>query len=128
MSIFRPELQSLGTQPYLPIKITHEKHIVSRAGDFQAQGSKINNLTEKTGADAVIRSGTFGEALLGALDKVSAYQQFSSNLNQAALLDPDSVNVEDVSIAMAEATMSLNIARTVLNRVVQSWRDLINTR
>jgi len=66
--------------------------------------------------------------MLGALDKVSAYQQFASSLNQAAIIDPDSVNVEDVTIAQAEAAMSLNIARNVLNRLVQSWRDLINTR
>jgi flagellar hook-basal body complex protein FliE len=66
--------------------------------------------------------------MLGALHQVSAYQQFASSLNQAAIVDPDSVNVEDVTIAQAEAAMSLNIARTVLNRLVQSWRDLINIR
>jgi flagellar hook-basal body complex protein FliE len=128
MSIFRPELNYLGTQTHMPIKVTHEKHIVTRPADFQRLGAKITGVGDTIGADAVIRSGTFADSMLGALDKVSASQQFASQLNQAALLDPDSVNVEDVTIAQAEAMMSLNIARSVLNRVVQGWRDLINTR
>ena len=128
MSIYRPELQGFGIRPYLPMNVTHEKHIVNKASDFYTMGNQINETGKKIGADAVIRSGTFSEAMLNALDKVSGYQQFASNLSQAALLEPDSVNVEDVMIAQAEANISLNITRNVLSRLVQSWRDLINTR
>ena len=128
MTIYRPELTSLGSAPDLPLKTTHPKHMNSEAADFLGEGSKITKTGEKIGADAVIRSGTFSEAMLGALDKVSAHQQFASNINQAALTDPDSVNVEDISMAMAQASVSLNITRNVLSRLVQSWRDLINTR
>ena len=128
MSIYRPELNSFGIQPYLPLNVTNENHISSKPGEFLEMGRKITETEKKIGADAVIRSGTFTESMLNALDKVSAYQQFASNLNQMAITDPDSVNVEDVMIAQAEATMSLNITRNVLSRLVQSWRDLINTR
>jgi flagellar hook-basal body complex protein FliE len=38
------------------------------------------------------------------------------------------VDVHDITTAQAKAALSLNIARNVLNRVVQGWRDLINTR
>jgi len=127
MSILRPEL-NFGNTPYLPMSVTHEKHMSVKKTEFSAMGNKITETGKKIGADAVIRSGTFTESMLGALDKVSAYEQFASGLSQAALIDPDLVNVEDVTIAQAEAAMSLNIARNVLNRVVQSWRDLINTR
>ena len=34
------------------------------------------------------------------------------------LVDPDSVDAHDVTIAMAKANLSLNITRTVLDRVV----------
>jgi len=128
MSLYRPELQSISAQPYLPLRVTHPNHIVSSNTEFLNLGGRITETEKKIGAEAVIRSGTFEEAMLGALDKVSAYQQFASSLNQMALVDPDSVNVEDVTIAQAEAMMSLNITRTVLNRIVQGWRDLINTR
>jgi len=127
MSIYKPEL-NFGSKPYLPMAVTHKDHFSAGAEEFSAMGNKITETGKKIGADAVIRSGTFTDAMLGALYKVSAYQQFASSLSQAAIIDPDSVNVEDVMIAQAEASMSLNIARTVLNRLVQSWRDLINTR
>ena len=127
MSIFKPEL-NFGNSPYLPMSVTHENHMSVKKIEFSAMGNKITETGKKIGADAVIRSGTFTESMLNALDKVSAYQQFASSLNQAAIIDPDSVNVEDVTIAQAEAAMSMNIARNVLNRLVQSWRDLINTR
>ena len=128
MSLYRPELASFGTQPYLPLRVTHPNHIVSGNTEYLSLGGRITDTEKKIGAGAVIRSGTFEEAMLSALDKVSAYQQYSSSLSQAALLDPDSVNVEDITIAQAEAMMSLNITRNVLNRIVQGWRDLINTR
>jgi len=128
MTIYRPELTGLGNMPDLALKVTHPNHMVSESADFLSEGDKITQTGKKIGADMVIRSGTFEEAMLNALDKVSAYQQFASNLNQAALVDPDSVNVEDVTMAMAEASMSLNITRNVLNRIIQGWRDLINTR
>jgi flagellar hook-basal body complex protein FliE len=38
------------------------------------------------------------------------------------------VDAHEVTLAMSRANMSLNIARTVLDRVVRAWRDLINTR
>jgi len=128
MSFFRPELQKFGLQPHLPMRVTHEKHIVSNPSDFNSLGANITGTGKKIGADMAIRSGTFADAMMSAMDQVSASQQRASNLNQAALIDPDSVNVEDVSIAMAEATLSLNITRNVLNRLVQGWRDVINTR
>ena len=102
--------------------------MISESVDFLSEGEKITDLSKKIGSDAVIRSGTFGEAMLGALDKVSAYQQFASSMHQAAIIDPDSVDVHDITIAQAQASMSLNITRNVLSRLVQSWRDLINTR
>jgi len=127
MTLYRPEL-SLGSLPDLTLKVTHKKHMASESVDFLSEGSKITDLGKKIGSDAVVRSGTFGEAMLGALDKVSAYQQFASSMHQAAIIDPDSVDVHDITIAQAEASMSLNITRNVLNRLVQGWRDVINTR
>jgi len=128
MNIIRPELTGLGNLPDLDLKVTHSKHLTSQTADFLAEGSKITALGEKIGADAVTRSGTFTNAMLGALDKVSSYQQYASNLHQAAIIDPDSVDAHDITIAQAYANTSLNITRNVLSRLVQSWRDLINTR
>lgn len=71
---------------------------------------------------------SFEDALLKAMDGVNAYQTENTSLVQQMLVDPDSVDAHDVTLAMSRANMSLNIARTVLDRVVRAWRDLINTR
>jgi flagellar hook-basal body complex protein FliE len=70
----------------------------------------------------------FENAMLKALDGVNATQVDSSNAIELMMTDPDAIDVHDVTIAMAKANMSLNITRTVLDRVVRAWRDLINTR
>jgi flagellar hook-basal body complex protein FliE len=80
------------------------------------------------GAGAVLPDETFADVMLQALDQVSAAQQFSSDLAQTAITDPAAVDPHDLTIAQAKARMSLDITRTILNRVVQGWRDLINTR
>jgi flagellar hook-basal body complex protein FliE len=114
--------------PQLPMRVTHPTHIVAKSTDFLAEGQKVIDMGRAIGSDAVIGSGTFSDTMLNALDRVSAQQQFASHLHQAAIIDPDSVNVHDITIAQAQARMSLDITRTVLNRMVQGWRDLINTR
>jgi flagellar hook-basal body complex protein FliE len=62
------------------------------------------------------------------LDKVSASDQFAASLAQAAIIDPESEDAHDITIAQAEASLALNITRNVLNRIVQGWKDIINTR
>ncbi|MDR2246721.1 MAG: flagellar hook-basal body complex protein FliE [Treponema sp.] len=125
MTIYRPELVN-GDK--VPMTVTHPNHLVSLKQPYAASGRAISALGEKIGAEAVIRSGTFEDAMLKALDKVSGLQQESSSLAQAAITDPDSVDIHDITIAQARANMSLNITRTILSRLVQGWRDLINTR
>lgn len=72
--------------------------------------------------------GSFGDAMLKAMDGVNADQAKSTDLVQQMLVDPDSVDAHDVTIAMAEASLSLNLARTIMSRVVTAWKDVINTR
>jgi len=127
-TIYRPELVNFNTLKDVPIKITHPYHMVPKFESILNQGAELAELGKKIGTDAVVRSGIFADSMLGALDKVSAYQQFASNMAQTAITDPDSVDPHDITIAQAEASMALNITRNVLSRIVQGWRDLINTR
>jgi flagellar hook-basal body complex protein FliE len=71
---------------------------------------------------------TFDEAMLQALNGVNDLQLESSDAIETMMTNPDAIDPHDVTIAMAKANMSLNITRTVLDRVVRAWRDLINTR
>jgi flagellar hook-basal body complex protein FliE len=125
MTLYRPELV---TGDKIPMNVTHPRHLVPQKGAFLSEGAALSELGNKIGAEAVLRSGSFEDAMLKALDTVSAQQQAPGDLIQAALTEPGSVDVHDITIAQAKAAMSLNITRTVLNRVVQGWKDIINTR
>jgi flagellar hook-basal body complex protein FliE len=132
MQIYKPELAA-GDK--VPLAITHPKHLVPSDGPFvvggrevPGRGSAISALGGMIGSDAAVRSGSFEDAMLHALDKISAEQQFSADLVQRAITDPQSMDPQDLTIAQAKAGMSLNIARNILSRVVQGWKDIINTR
>ncbi|MDR3172013.1 MAG: flagellar hook-basal body complex protein FliE [Treponema sp.] len=124
MTVFRPELVPASQ---VPLRVTNPKHFASAAAVNPA-GQTLSELGNKVGAEAALRSGTFEDVMLQALDKVSAQQHTANNLIQAAITEPGSVDVHDITIAQANASLSLNITRTVLSRLVQSWKDLINTR
>ena len=51
-----------------------------------------------------------------------------ANVQQKLITDPDEVNVSDVTIAMAKARMSLNLAQTVIDRLVSGWNEITTTR
>ncbi|MCL2067453.1 MAG: flagellar hook-basal body complex protein FliE [Treponema sp.] len=110
------------------MRLTRAKHMEVPDSPYAGSGRNILALEEKIGAQHVTRAGTFEQAMLQALDSVSGAQQFASHLQTEAILNPDSVDAHDVTIAQAQANLSLSITRNVLNRLVQGWRDLINTR
>ncbi len=78
--------------------------------------------------EGAAEGGSFEDALLSAMEGVDAYQAKGEDLLQRMIVDPDSVDAQDVTIAMAEANLSLNLAKTILSRVVTAWKDVINTR
>jgi len=107
---------------------THSKHLLPPDSPYSGSGNNILALRDKIGAQNITRAGTFEDTMLRALDKVSGSQHFANELQIEAIINPDSVDVHDVSMAMAEASMTLGITRNILSRLVQGWRDLINTR
>ncbi|MDR3304064.1 MAG: flagellar hook-basal body complex protein FliE [Treponema sp.] len=118
-------IPNLSLNSGLAMTVTNPKHI---ANPLAPTGAGVADAAKRIGAESVLQSEGFGDVMLRALDKVSGDQQRASGLIQAAITDPDSVDIHDVTIAQAEASMSLNITRTILNRLVQDWKDIINTR
>ena len=128
MTIQRPELLNVNTMREFPLTITHPYHVIPSFESLLNQGANISELGNRIGAEAVTRSGSFEDTMLKSLDRVSSYQQFASNLIEASIIDPESVDVHDLTIAQSQASLALNITRNILSRVVQGWRDIINTR
>jgi flagellar hook-basal body complex protein FliE len=70
----------------------------------------------------------FGNLLLSAIDSVNAQQTEAIDLAQAMITAPDEVSVHDVTIALANANLSLSMAKAVLDRGIQAYREIISIR
>ncbi len=73
-------------------------------------------------------TGSFENYLLDAVNYVNGKQMNSANNVEKLITDPESIDVHDVTIAMAEASMSLSLAQTVINRLVNSWNEITTAR
>jgi len=88
----------------------------------------INSFGKTPAAQPERKQGLFESYLLGAVDTVNTQQLNVDNLARQYVTDPDSVNVEDVTVAMAKAQQSLSLAQTVIDRLVTGWNELSTTR
>jgi flagellar hook-basal body complex protein FliE len=70
----------------------------------------------------------FGRALRSAFYRVNDLQRNSDQLTRALAVDPDSVDVHDVTIAAEKARMSLSLTKSITDRITQAYRELINLR
>jgi flagellar hook-basal body complex protein FliE len=128
---FKPKLMPVAQ---MPMTVTDSRHYSGAVKQAGTKGAEIAALGGSIGAGAVTFSqnnkaaGGFADAMLQALDGVSADQNLAGNLAQAAISDPGSVDPHDVTIAQAKAKMSLDIAQTLISRMVQGWRDITNLR
>lgn len=107
----------------LPIGMVHGDVV-----GVQRTNARHLDLNGNMGPDAAPGQASFGNAMLKAMEGVNSSQMEATELSQRMLTDPDSVNAHDITIAQAEASLSLNIARTVLDRVVRGWKEIINAR
>jgi len=71
---------------------------------------------------------SFGDVLAGAFNRVNDLQVESTGLGQQMIKDPDSVNIHDITIAMAEANLSLSMAKAVVDRSLKAYNEIINIR
>lgn len=66
--------------------------------------------------------------VMDELNTVNNLQLKSDELSRRLVTDPDSVDVHDVTVALAEANMALNITKAVVDRVIRAYRDIITAR
>lgn len=71
---------------------------------------------------------SFEQVLLQAFDKMNQKQTKVDSLSERMIVAPDSVDPHDVTIAMAEASLSLKMAQTVIDKAIKAWNDITTTR
>jgi flagellar hook-basal body complex protein FliE len=88
------------------------------AGEGEAPAASVAGETEKS----------FADILMGAIGNVNESQLNAMNLSQKMVTDPRSVNVEDVTIALADANLTLSMTKAVVDRALAAYREIINIR
>lgn len=89
---------------------------------------RADKTTEAASIQPANQSKSFQSYLLDALESVNTQQLDVTKVQEKMITDPDDVNVADVTIAMAKARMSLNLAQTVIDRLVSGWNEITTTR
>jgi flagellar hook-basal body complex protein FliE len=80
------------------------------------------------GTPAEQAEGGFASLFLQALGQVNQQQLRAQDLSQALITDPESVDIHDVTIALAEANLSLSMAKAVIDRAIRAYREIVNIR
>ena len=70
----------------------------------------------------------FENFLLSAIEEMNSQQVDNSRLAEKLLTNPDEVDIQDVTIAMSKAQMSLSLAQTVIDRLISGWNELSTPR
>lgn len=95
--------------------------------------SPVKGIQQNTQAASISRAGSvnqksFQDYLLEAVNSVNSSQIEVNNIQETLITNPDEVDIHDVTIAMSKARMSLNLAQSVIDRLVSGWNEITTTR
>ncbi len=89
---------------------------------------RADKTTEAASIQPSNQSKSFQSYLLDALSTVNSQQLDVTAVQEKLITNPDEVDIHDVTIAMAKARQSLNLAQTVIDRLVSGWNEITTTR
>lgn len=70
----------------------------------------------------------FGKLFFDALNNVNDMQHTTMDLTEAMLTNPDSVDIHDLTVAIAEANLALSMTKAIMDRAIRAYQEIINTR
>lgn len=70
----------------------------------------------------------FGAMLKQSLRGVNETVMQSAAISQQAMYDPDSVDVHDVTIALAKANTAISLTKSVVDNALKAYREIISIR
>lgn len=91
----------------------------------------LTNIKDQTGIlHTTEKEGTksFQDYLMDAMNSMNSQQIAVNDLQEKIITNPDDVDIHDVTIAMSKARMSLNLAQSVIDRLISGWNEITTTR
>lgn len=104
---------------------TNENHFGT--GKIEKIKQNVQNV-QNVSLESTKKTKSFEDYLFEAVNTVNSHQNNVTSLQEKLITDPDSVDVHDVTIAMSKARSSLNLAQTVIDRLITSWNEISTTR
>lgn len=74
------------------------------------------------------KGGDFTAMFMEALKGVNRTVTESGELSMMLITDPDSVDTHDVTIALAKANLAVSLTKTIVDRALQAYTNIINLR
>ena len=105
--------ENLVSGNFVPMKTTNSLHM---------KAVKNSDPSEIPGESA------FADLVKKGMNAANNDQIESQNLFVKMITEPDSVEVHDVTVAMAKANMSLQMTKSIVDEAVQAYKDIINMR
>jgi flagellar hook-basal body complex protein FliE len=68
----------------------------------------------------------FNQLVLNSLKQVNDLQNKPYSLTEKMIAEPDAVDVHDITIALAQAQMSLSITKEVFDRAIRAYREIVS--
>ena len=102
----------------------------SRESTLNLTRTNINHLVGETdpnkNAVSDVKGISFGDLLVGQMDTIASLESKAETLTTQFIVDPESVNAHDVTIASTEATLAVNIATTVVNKAIEAYKSIMS--
>ena len=80
------------------------------------------------GQDVDNGTSSFSDMVMDALNGVNDLAQESTALTEQYIINPDSVDVHDVTIAMSKANLAITMTKSVVDNALKAYREIINIR
>jgi flagellar hook-basal body complex protein FliE len=68
----------------------------------------------------------FGKMFFSALNQVNDLQNRSMVMSEAMITDPESVDIHDITVALAEANLSLSMTKAIVDRAIRAYREILS--
>jgi len=122
LQMTRTEQQHFGTGKIQPLTY-------KQPGMGPVSGVKgVNSQTQAPSVTSAVNGKSFQDYLMEAVSTVNSQQLNVDSIQEKLITNPDEIDVHDVTIAMSKARMSLNLAQTVIDRLVTGWNEITTTR
>jgi len=92
--------------------------------------ARISGAASRPASDSAVSGPErgFGRLFFDALNNVNDLQHTTMDLTETMLTDPDSVDIHDVTVAIAEANLALSMTKAIMDRAIRAYQEVINTR